>query len=76
VAGEAPPPDAQVAAREALRIAVPELPPECLDVLERVATGATNPETAEELGIPEGTVATRRRRGRMLMAQSLRRWRR
>jgi len=77
VAGEeAPPPDAQFAAREALRIAVPELPPECLEVLALSATGATTAEIAEELGIPEGTAASRRRRGRMLFAQSLRRWRR
>ena len=73
---EAPPPDAQVAAREALRLAVPELPPECLEVLALSATGATTAEIAEELGIPEGTAASRRRRGRMLFAQSLRRWRR
>jgi RNA polymerase sigma-70 factor (ECF subfamily) len=76
VAGEAPPPDAQVAAREALRIAVPELPPECLEVVALSATGATIAEIAEELGIPEGTAASRRRRGRMLFTLSLRRWRR
>jgi len=76
VAGEAPPPDAQVAAREALRIAVPELPPECIEALALTATGATIAEIAEELGIPEGTAASRRRRGRMLFAQSLRHWRR
>jgi len=76
VAGEVPSLDAQVAAREALRIAVPELPPECLDVMALSATGATIAEIAEELGIPEGTAASRRRRGRMLFAQSLRRWRR
>jgi RNA polymerase sigma factor (sigma-70 family) len=76
VAGEAPPPDAHAAAREALRVAVPELPPECLEVLALVASGATTAEIAEELGLPEGTVATRRRRGRMLFVHSLRRWRR
>ncbi len=76
MAGEGPPPDAQVAAREALRLAVPELPPECLGVVALTATGATIAEIAEEWGILEGTVATRRRRGRMLMAESLRRWRR
>jgi len=76
VAGEAPPPDAQVAAREALRLAVPELPPECLEVVALSATGATIAEIAEELGIPEGTAASRRRRGRERFAQSLRRWRR
>ena len=76
VAGEVPSPDAQVAAREALRLAVPELPPGCLDVMALSATGATIAEIAEELGIPEGTAASRRRRGRMLFAQSLQRWRR
>jgi len=76
VAAEAPPPDAQVAAREALRIAVPELPPECVEVVALSATGATIAEIAEELGIPEGTAASRRRRGRMFFARSLRRGRR
>jgi len=76
VAGEAPPPDAQVAAREALRIALPELPPECLEVVALSAAGATIAEIAEELGIPEGTAASRRRRARERFAQSLRRWRR
>ncbi len=76
VAGEAPPPDTRVAAREALRLAVPELPPECLEVLALTAAGATIAEIAEELGIPEGTAASRRRRGRERFALSLRRWRR
>jgi RNA polymerase sigma-70 factor (ECF subfamily) len=76
VSREAPPPDAQIAAREALRLAVPELPPECAEVMALSATGATIAEIAEELGIPEGTAASRRRRGRMLFALSLRRWRR
>ncbi len=76
VAGESPPPDAQVAAREALRIGVPKLPPECLEVVELAATGATTAEISEELGIPEGTVATRRRRARERFTLSLRRWRR
>jgi RNA polymerase sigma-70 factor (ECF subfamily) len=76
VAGEVPSLDAQVAAREALRIALPELPPECLEVVALSAAGATIAEIAEELGIPEGTAASRRRRGRERFAQSLRRWRR
>jgi RNA polymerase sigma-70 factor (ECF subfamily) len=76
VSGEAPPSDAQVAAREALRIALPELPPECVEVLALSATGATTAEIAEELRIPEGTAASRRRRARERFALSLRRWRR
>jgi len=40
------------------------------------ASGGSAVRLAEELGIPEGTAAGRRRRARERFAQSLRHWRR
>ena len=56
-------PEDQVAAREALR-ALQRLQPELAAVLGHIAAGRTIVETAEALGVPFGTAATRLRAAR------------
>ena len=69
-----PSPEQRIAARGLLD-AVQGLRPELRDVLGRAALGLEMHEIARELGIPQGTVATRLRRARRLFARAITRGR-
>jgi DNA-directed RNA polymerase specialized sigma24 family protein len=71
----APSPERRVAARGLLR-AFDDLRPELRDVLGRAALGLEMHEIARELGLPQGTVATRLRLARHLFARAVTRRRR